>query len=376
MIIILLFFVTLLIHYSFFLSKILIGLNKLQTPTNNELPDELISIIIPFRNESITILRSLKSIENLNYPENKFEVIYIDDSSTDDSYHLLKANNKRCNIKILKLPDEILSKGNKKRAVQYGIENSTGEIIVTTDADCIHNKNWLNTLLKYFDDETVFISAPVEFRNGPTLFAKIQKLEFEGLILAGAGLIGYGEPIICNGANISYRKNIFKQLNGYNDNIYLSSGDDGFLMQKIVRQTEYKIKFCCDRDAVVMTDSNRNVKDFFNQRNRWASKSLFYEDKKLVVQLMLIFLFYSGLLIQPILALAGFTYIWLIFSLSILTKLYLEFQIIHKGENLFFNKNNKMIFLLTEFFQVPYIVIASLNGLWGNFVWKKRKIKR
>ena len=128
-------FTFLLIHYSIFLFKIILGLNKLEKLPDKKIPDEFISVIIPFRNESKNILSSLRSIENLNYPREKFEVIYVDDNSTDDSFNLLETNRKDSNIKILKLPGEISSKGNKKRAVQFGIENSNGEIIVTTDAD-------------------------------------------------------------------------------------------------------------------------------------------------------------------------------------------------------------------------------------------------
>ncbi len=376
MIILLPVFTLLLLYYSIFLLKIITGLNKLEKPEDRKLPGEFISIIIPFRNESKNILASLKSIENLNYPEDKFEVIYVDDNSTDDSFNLLKTNISRGNITILKLPNEILSKGNKKRAVQFGIENSAGEIIITTDADCIHNKNWLESVLNYFDPQTAFVSAPVEFSDGFSFLSKLQKIEFEGLILAGAGLIGYGKPVICNGANIAYRKKVFQEAGGFGDNINLSSGDDEILMQKIAGMKKYNVKFCSEKDAVVLTYSSGNVKDFFNQRRRWASKGLFYPDKKLILQLLLIFLFYFGLILQPIFAFAGFTSLWLTFLLSVFIKVLLEYQIIKKGEKLFFNKNDKTIFLLAEFFQVSYIIISSLGGLVGNFTWKNRKVKR
>lgn len=356
--------------------KILIGLNKLKKTFNERLPDEFISVIIPFRNESENILNSLKSIEHLNYPKEKFEVIYVDDNSTDDSFPLLTINRKGSNIRILKLPYEIPSKGNKKGAVHYGIENSKGDIIVQTDADCVHVSNWLQCIAKNFDPETAFVSGPVDLHEDSSLFSKMQKIEFEGLILAGAGLIGYGKPAICNGANAAYRKKVFEEVSGFDGNNDLSSGDDVFLMQKISQRRRYKIKFSCDNEAVVLTKPCKNLEEFMRQRRRWAGKGIYFADKFLVIQLIFILMFYTGLIIQPVLALSGVVILWWLFIISVFIKILVEFQIIRKGENLFYDKNNIVIFILTEILHIPYIIVSSLSGLPGKFSWKGRKIKR
>jgi len=369
-------FILLLIHYSVFLIKIMTGLNKLKKNLNERLPDEFISVIIPFRNESENILSSLKSIEDLYYPQEKFEVIYVDDNSTDDSFPLLIANRKKTNIRILKLPDEIFSKGNKKRAVQYGIENSKGDIIVQTDADCVHASKWLQCITKNFDADTAFVSGPVDFHKDSSLFSKMQKIEFEGLILAGAGLIVYGEPIICNGANAAYRKKVFEEVSGFDGNNDLSSGDDVFLLQKISQRRKYKIKFSCDSEAVVLTNSCKNLKEFIRQRRRWAGKVIYFADKFLVTHLIFILIFYTGLIIQPVLALSGVVMLWWSFITSVFIKILVEFQIIRKGEKLFYDNNNIIIFILTEILHIPYIMVSTLSGLSGNFSWKGRKIKR
>jgi cellulose synthase/poly-beta-1,6-N-acetylglucosamine synthase-like glycosyltransferase len=366
----------LLFHYAYFLIKIIIGLGKLSSFSQNHNTAYLVSIIIPFRNESKNILRSLTSIEQLNYPDEKLEIIYVDDNSTDDSFYLVDTNKKKNNIRILKLPEEIFLKGNKKRAVQYGIENCRGDIIVTTDADCIHHKNWLIHLLSCFDSETAFVSGPVQFMNASNIFSKIQSIEFEGLVLTGAGLIGNGEPVISNGANIAFQKSVFLKVGGFNGNLDLSSGDDIFLMQKISRLTDYKIKFCNSRKAVVITESSSDFRDFFNQRKRWASKSLHYKDSNLIVQLILIFLFYSGLIFQLLLIIAGYDSFLITLILSLIIKAFLEFLIIKKGESLFFPKNNTFLFFITELLQVPYVVISSITGIFGHFNWKDRRIRR
>jgi len=292
------------------------------------------------------------------------------------SFNLAELNRKKNNVKLLRLPYETAGRGNKKQALQYGISRAKGDIIVTTDADCIHHENWLRNLTGCFDKETAFVSGPVEFIQKQGIFSGIQVMEFEGLILAGAGLIGEGSPTICNGANIAYRKSVFEEVEGLNDTLSISSGDDELLMQKISRETSYRIKFCGAREAVVMTDPNTNLKNFFSQRKRWASKTLYYEDPALITRLVLIFLFYLGLIVQIFMVLTGY-YLFLstlVFSLFI--KISFEYLIIKKGERLFFSRTKLPVFIITEILQVPYIIITAAAGLLGRFHWKNRKIKR
>lgn len=369
-------FLLLLIHYAYFLIKIIKGLGRLYTPNQNRVSDHFISIIIPFRNESKNILDNLVSIQELNYPEDKYEVIYIDDNSTDNSCELICTNKKNSNILVLKLQNEIAEKGNKKRAIQFGIEKCRGDIIVSTDADCTYHTNWLINLINCFDSGTAFVSGPVGFEEPHGIFAKFQKVEFEGLVLAGAGLIGSENPAICNGANMAYTKKAFREVNGLNDNISLSSGDDVLLMQKISRLTDYKVVFCSSREAVVLTQPEGRISDFFNQRKRWASKSLDYIAKGLTLKLILIFMFYLGIIIQLFLIGAGYSVFLITFILSMSLKAILEYIIIRKGESLFFSRNKRSIILLTELLQVPYILISVTAGILGNFTWKDRKIKR
>jgi cellulose synthase/poly-beta-1,6-N-acetylglucosamine synthase-like glycosyltransferase len=383
------FFILLLAYYIYFLFKIRRGLNKILIPPKQQLRKPTVSVIIPFRNEEENILSSLESIQRQDYPEELFEVFYINDSSDDNSRELIANASEKKNIKVLDLADEDYGDLNseniisvtaarpqgKKAAVNYGIQNSTGEIIVTTDADCIHNPGWLNSMVKYFDDETAMVAGAVDYNKEDNLFSSIQRLEFAGLITAGAGLIGSSSPIICNAANLAYRRTIFEKVNGFTGNLHLSSGDDELLMQKIKRHTEFKIKFCPDRESVVKTSAARSLKEFFNQRKRWASKGLFYKNPVVTVQLILIFLFYAGLALQAALSLY-YTEFLTMFLISLSAKIISEFLIMLKSSSLFFDKSIFKYFLFTELLQIPYIIITSILGAAGNFNWKNRKLKR
>ncbi|UCH66606.1 MAG: glycosyltransferase [Ignavibacterium sp.] len=369
-------FLLLLIHYSIFLLSILRGLNNLKQSQDELSLNEFVSIIIPFRNESENIINNVQSLKKQNYPIERYEVIYVDDNSTDDSFPKLNGFKKPDNIRVLSLPKEYSPNAHKKRAIRYGIEQSKGEIIVTTDADCTYTENWLNSLVNNFDEETGFISGPVEFKDNSIVFSKLQKLEFAGLIITGAGLIGRGKPIICNAANIAYRKKVYDEVQGFEYDMDLSSGDDELLMQKIAQDTEYKVMFSLDRKSIVKTAPNNSISEFYHQRKRWASKGFFYKNKNLVIKLILIYLFYVGLIVQPLLIIFHPISFAVILILSILFKLFLEYLILKKGKSLLFTSLSLNWFVPSELLQVPYIVFAGFAGAFGNFHWKERKIKR
>ncbi len=367
----------LLLYYGYFLFSVYRGLSRFTVDDREENEiKKVVSVIIPFRNEEKEIVNNMKSIENQNYDENFYEVIYVDDNSTDNSVEVLRKNVSRKNIRILKYEHSLQSRAHKKKVIEHAIEKSKGEIIVTTDADCTHGAEWLSSLIGCFDDQTGFVSGPVEFVSDGKLFEELQALEFAGLIITGAGLIGAGKPAICNAANLAFRKKVFYEVGGYSDNLNLSSGDDEFLMQKIHSNTNYKIKFCADKKAKVFTKPTDNLTSFYHQRKRWASKGLFYKNKKLVVSLILIFLFYFGLFLFPLLALFINPIFWALFAFGFVFKAIAEFVLMKKGIKILYDEKMLKYFLVAEIFHIPYIVFASLSGLTGNYKWKDRELKR
>lgn len=368
--------IIILIHYLFFLNSIFRGLNRIESSENASLPHEFISIVIPFRNESQNIIANLRSLESQLYPKDKFEILYVNDFSEDNSLELLRSNIKKDNIRVLSVPDDYSKNAHKKRAIRYGIENAKGDIIVTTDADCIYDAEWLSSLLFSIDSLTGFVSGPVEFISDGTLFSKFQQLEFAGLVLCGAGLIGSGNPTICNAANIAYRKKVFDDVGGFKDQMNLSSGDDELLMQKISKDTDFRVKFCIAKKAIVKTSANKTIGDFFEQRKRWASKGLFYGAKSLVIKLILIYAFYVGLITQLILGLTIEKTFLFSFLISIVFKFIFEFRILSKGKEKILSDIELKYLFIAEILQIPYIIYAGIIGAFGNYSWKSRKIKR
>ena len=369
-------FLLLLIYYLIFLYKIFSGLSKLKLEPQKEVFKEFISVIVPFRNEEKNISNTYISLTNQSYPADKYEIIFVNDFSDDNSLRILKNISKKENVFIYSVPIDYSTAAHKKRAIRFGIEKSRGEIIVTTDADCSHQNDWLKSLINYMDDKTGFVSGPVQFNYSSNIFKKMQQLEFAGLVITGAGLIGSGNPIICNAANIAYRRKTFDQVGGFAYQMSLSSGDDELLMQKIHHDTNYEIRFAADNHAIVSTEANNSIKDFYHQRKRWASKGLFYTDRFLVIKLIFIYLFYLALVTQPVLGFLISELFFVSFFISFLLKIISEYLVLRKGIQLLFNSFSLKPFLLTEILQVPYIILSGFMGIFGNLYWKDRKIKR
>jgi cellulose synthase/poly-beta-1,6-N-acetylglucosamine synthase-like glycosyltransferase len=209
------------------------------------------SIIVPARNEGKNITTTLQDLISQNYPLDLFEIIVVDDQSTDGTTRLVKnfqENNTDSGpkIKLIRLedPGQTGFYAYKKRAIETGIKESNGSWILTTDADCRRGANWLNTIASFIEEkDPYFISAPVLFHNEKGFFGKIQSLEFLSLIGIGAACIANRTPNLCNGANLGYRKDIFNECQGYSGIDFIASGDDELMMHKISEKYPDKMDF-------------------------------------------------------------------------------------------------------------------------------------
>src|SRR5688572_5845115 len=167
-----------------------------------------VSIIIPARNEEKNIVSCLNSIASQSYPEHLTEIIVSDDNSEDQTAELVKnwiASNNR-NAKIISASRNMMG---KKHALNEAVKNATGELIVTTDADCTMNNNWLSTIVSYYEKHSPsMICGIVSIRKENNFLSTFQSLEQLGLTAIGAAGIYFGHPLMCNGAYLAYTKKI------------------------------------------------------------------------------------------------------------------------------------------------------------------------
>lgn len=229
--------------------------------------DHLITVVIPVRNEASTLLALLTDLSRQSYP--CFEVIVVDDHSADATLAAVRPFIEK-DGRFHCLPNE--GEG-KKLALTTGIREASGTVIVTTDGDCRLNDRWLEVVNRHFQKDSIVMAfGGVAIGQDGSFFADIQAAEFSSLIGSGAAVWAWGYPIFCNGANLAFRKSVFEEVKGYDGNVGIASGDDEFLMRKMIASYPEGLIFMGDTSAVVRTQPAASVRDLFRQRTRWAGK--------------------------------------------------------------------------------------------------------
>jgi len=362
------------IYYVYFITRVRIGLLSLN-PAKSKNIERYISVVVAARNEENSIENCLQSLLRQTYPANKYEIIIVDDGSSDRTASIIKYFSERFNIiRLLSLSqDHAQRTGQKPAALAKGIAQANGEIILTTDADCLVPPRWIEIMANHFEEDVVFVAGPVLERDSNTFFAKLEQLEFLGLITTAAGLIGSGRPIICNGANLAYQKDAFTSAGGFSETN--SSNDDESLMNQILHRKIGKVVFAPEADAVVTTNSSNTISTFLRQRVRWANKRGHYEDNTILVSLVGLYIYFVSMLLTTILV---FHEPQLIQPLvvSFIGKMLVDYFTLLSGAKLFKQRVPLFHYLIAEFLHVPYIVIAAAAGQFASMQWKGRRILR
>ncbi|MCB0375419.1 MAG: glycosyltransferase, partial [Sinomicrobium sp.] len=230
--------ITILALYVALIGGFAIGFGRMPVFTKKVVPPVTkFSVIVPFRNEAENLIPLLESLKELDYPTEFFEVLFVDDASEDGSVNILKRffANTQNEIKIL--TSERKSDSPKKDAIKTAVKQAKYDWIVTTDADCILPGDWLSTFNAYIiEKQPDFIAAPVSYAYGSSFLEQFQVLDLLSLQGATIGAFGMHRPFLCNGANLCYRKKVFYEVNGYAGNTDIASGDDIFLMEKILKK--------------------------------------------------------------------------------------------------------------------------------------------
>lgn len=328
------------------------------------------SILVPARNEELVITHCLQSIINQNYNAASYEVIVINDYSTDDTAGVVSEfikQNSNYNIRLINMVDDGQQRKLKKAAITFAIEQSYHPYIILTDADCTRGKNWLATINNFIaENNSKLIYAPVEFK-AENIFEKIQSLEFAGLVGIGASAIQLQNPNMCSAANLIFEKDVFNEIGGYKGNDGIASGDDEFLLHKVFKRYSDNIHFLKHIDAVVSTTANASIQQLADQRKRWVSKSTKYENRYITAVMVGAYLFNFMVALQLIINLK-FGLILLLAKAAI-EGLFL-FDVMR-----FFKRQKYLLFLpLAEPFHILYVLIIGIWGNLGTYNWKDRKL--
>ena len=341
-----------------------------------------ITVLIPARNEEANIGRCLGSLAAQRYPRDLFEVIVIDDHSTDGTAAIVK-DFPGLSVRYLSLaevPGSDTVTAHKKFAIETGIGAATGELIVATDADCVAGPNWLTALAALYQRRGAkFIAAPVRIggvRAGErphSLLGIFQTLDFITLQGITGAAVHKRIHSMCNGANLAYPREVFFEVGGFQGIDQLPTGDDMLLMHKVFLRYPEQVFFLKSQEAIVTTRPENSWRSFIHQRIRWASKADRYDDKRIFWVLLLVYLVNVMLFL---LAVAAFWNVWWGFVLLILVvaKTGVEYAFVEEVARWFGQRSLMAYFPFLQPLHIVYTVIAGWLGKFGSYRWKDRKI--
>ena len=237
---------------------------KARSKTSENLSLEKITVLIPFRNEAESLPRIIQSIKNsVKLP---FEIIFINDHSTDTGLAFLQEQINELPITIVSLPDV---KFGKKEALRYGMEHANSDYYLTLDADVFFGPNYFAELEKLPVADLWILPAILVGRSKRQLW---QEIDLHIMNAINVGLYGLFRPVIASGANLLFSKSAFLTADDYSSHQHISSGDDLFLLRDF-RKNGKDIRLISDPLLAVYTYAPKGLVAFLHQRIRWISKT-------------------------------------------------------------------------------------------------------
>jgi cellulose synthase/poly-beta-1,6-N-acetylglucosamine synthase-like glycosyltransferase len=321
-----------------------------------------ISIIIAAKNEGSNIPVLINKLRNLNYPSENYEVIIVDDSSTDFTHDITKELIVGYpNFTLVSARDKTLP--GKKGALEIGIKNAKYDYIMITDADCLPEKDWLKCFADKFETGYDFVFGIAPYKQEKDLVNKItcfENLRTQILTFATAKI---GLPFSCAARSFGYKKTSFEKVGGYSNTTDKLSGDDDLLLREALKNN-FKIGTVENKEAFVFTSSKKTFKEYFKQRARHfsTSSSLLFKQKIIPGMWHLLNLF---LFLSPV-----FCFLSPLFVTPFLLKLLFDLIIVQKSQNKFGYKFGMVETIYLQIIYEIFLIVHSVNSIIRKSEWK------
>ncbi len=323
------------------------------------------TVIICASNEEINLQQFLPPILEQDYPI--YEVIVVDDHSTDDSRWILEQfKSKYPHLRTVEIKEHIRLKHSKKFALTLGIKAAKYENLVMTDADCQPNSAvWLREMVGAYDDNTQIVLGYSPYFKEKGFLNKLIRFETTHTAMSYLAYALKKDAYMGVGRNLSYLKSLFFAGKGFNAHMHIKSGDDDLFVNQNANRSNVKISI--HSDAHMYSVPKKTWKSYYKQKARHSGASVVYKKSHqwmLATQLITAMLFYI-LLITCISLFPHFWYIGLgIYLLRLISQLFV-FAPIYKKLAV------KDLLLWLPVLDLFYYFYIGINGLFN----RKKKIK-
>ncbi len=302
-----------------------------------------VSVLIPFKNEKDNLPALINALKAQDYSADKVEYFFINDASTDGGEDLLSA------FTVLSNAGQ-----GKKAALKTALQAAAGELIITLDADCLVGEKWLSSIVAFYEEERAdLITCPVNIAPVKTIWEKLQAIEFQSLAASTGGAALGGQAIMCNGANLAFKKSLTEGDADFFNEKY-ASGDDMFLLEH-AKRSKAKVAYLKCRDSIATT-APETWQAFWRQRSRWTSKSAGYRDVAIILCGLIVLSANLSLLALPFIS--GF---YLLVALGL--KMLVDFLLLNVSSAFFKTSDFLWLYFLILPFYPFYVLYAVLRGM-------------
>lgn len=325
-----------------------------------------VSILIPIRNEEQVLPKLLKSLESIDYPKEKLEVILADDDSQDKSAEILKKwCNQFENRKFLSLKPEFFPKihfNGKASALAHMTKLARGRYLFLSDADCEFNQSWVSEGVRSITDQGGMLLGVTQVK-GTGWLSKMQEVDWWhtlGIVKVsndlGFGTTGLGNNMVIGKAEL--------EKSGGFEGLPESLTEDLELCRAFLKEGFPVYQQVSDK-MLVQTKAEENWGAFLRQRKRWFSGVLTLPFHWLLL-LSLQFLFYPFIIIliswNPSLGIP----IWF-------TKLIVQSVFLSSFSRKAGQKISLWSLVSFEFYQILASTLSILSYIWSKEIsWKQR----
>lgn len=327
-------------------------------------------MIVAARNEASNIDACLRALLAQDYPPGRLQIITVDDRSEDRTFEIMtnlrKLSEGRIAVEKIDFVPENFSP--KKFALSRGIEMSTGEIIFTTDADCIPPREWVSETVPLFSGDVGMVIGPAPFEPSPTFLEKLLALDNLATAFVAAGAAGWNIGVTCSGRNLAYRRSVYDEVGGFKTIQHSLSGDDDLFLQQVGKLTRWRIRYSLNAKTTVPSRAAQSPREFVTQRRRHVSAGKYYS-KPLQVAYALFNLANLTLFAALVGSIFAPSLVWVAAACFVI-KLIFDFLALFFVTRRFGKANLLSIFPAWEFFFLINMIAISPLGFIGKLKWK------
>jgi cellulose synthase/poly-beta-1,6-N-acetylglucosamine synthase-like glycosyltransferase len=348
------------IEYTFFL----FGQRRIpRLPRSARATYPQLTILVAARNEARNIRRCLEALLAQDYPDDRLQIIAVDDDSDDATRAIMHevSDRHRNRVTVVATHEEHSHARGKARAIAQGIDHATGEIILLTDADCVAPPTWARGAVEHFVDGVDAFGGFTVIRSSD-YFSAVQQLDWIHLQSLAAGGLAFNVPLGVIGNNFGFRREAYEQVGGYRS-VGFSVTED-FALFRAMHRRGRRVVFPCTRDTEMLTLPCASLADVLSQKQRWSRGGMETGVRGWAVLIIAVFMM-AALLIAPFVSPIAWVGVWS-------TKFTFDLAVMTPTLKRLGRLSSLRYFLLFQFYFVAQALVVPFLLMNRTVVWKGR----